>query len=78
MESTLARERQELSRSNLENARLESELYSAGTKAAAAESELAEEREAKVSLRMVPDAQGKCKRCEAFVIANGSTLLKLK
>lgn len=75
MEATLARERQELARTNILNAKLEQRLIELEQLVSVTnENELAKGNQ----LKVVRGEDGQCKRCEAFVIANGVSLQKLK
>ena len=85
----LARERQELARANISNARLEQRiieleqmLHHHSTTSQNQENNSTTNDSVNslksVSLKLVPGDDGHCKRCEAFVIANGVQNQKIK
>ena len=61
MEVQLARERQELAKSNIKNAKLEQRLIEMESVKGTEES----------GLKYVPGENGQCRRCESFVISAG-------
>lgn len=78
MEVALARERQELARANIANSKLEQRIIE--LEQTRGQDVVNNENSLKVNttLKFAKGEDGQCKRCEAFVIANGVQIQKIK